>query len=179
MPSDQDASDELTQTLGELRGEVRALRAEVKRLGAERPALPSEDAPGWDDPTPESHAWVSSLTAPAARQASIPRWIPEVAFLVAVAVAVAVADLEPIAIVAVMAASWAIVALVELALAHGARDTEPTYWAPSPLEQPAQPDPAWFSPPVEHTLLEDGRAPESETAITRLPVAPDTTTVTK
>ena len=107
MPSDQEPNDELTRTLGELRSEVSALRGEVMRLGAAQQALPREDAPGRDDPAPESHAWVSSLTTPAARQASIPRWIPEIAFLVAVAVAVAVADLEPIVIVAVMAAAWA------------------------------------------------------------------------
>jgi hypothetical protein len=184
-PSDGPAagarSTELEQALTSLRDEVAALRVELRGVGAVR--LPAEEPAGWDEPAPipaqdpQARAWVGALGPPAERRASIPRWLPELAFIAAVAVTVAVAELEPLVIVGVMAAAWAIVALVELALALAEPRVDTAQWAPAPPAPSAPADTSWFSPPVEHTLLDGERPPDADTAITRLPPAAETTSV--
>jgi hypothetical protein len=180
-PSDDSAprarSTELEAALTDLRDEVAALRAELHGTAAVR--LPATEQAGWDEPTPApdpaARAWVGAVGPPATRRASIPRWLPELAFVVAVAVTVAVAELEPLVIVGVMAAAWAIVAVVELALALAGPRVEIAQWTPAPPAPHAPADPSWFSPPVEHTLLDGERPPDADTAITRLPAAAETT----
>jgi hypothetical protein len=115
---------------------------------------------------------VSSVGAPVRRRPAVPRLLLEVLFLIGVATAAAIAKLDAPVIAGVMAASWALVALIEWAASRAARtrDAIPSY-APAPPAEPRAADPAWFVPPVEHTLLEP--APDSPTAVTKLPPAPD------
>ena len=164
---------ELTDVVRELSDQVEALRADVRRLGG--PGLPASE-PGWNDEpgesAPPSYAWVSSVAAPVRRRPTVPRLLLEVLFLIGVATAAAIAKLDAPVIAGVMAASWALVALIEWAASRAARtrDAIPSY-APAPAAEPRAADPAWFIPPVEHTLLEP--APDSPTAVTKLPPAPD------
>ena len=170
---------ELTDVVRELSDQVEALRADVRRLGG--PGLPAPE-PGWSDesdisaPAP-SYAWVSSVGAPVRRRPAVPRLMLEVLFLIGVAIAAAIAELDAPVIAGVMAASWALVALIEWAASRAARtrDAIPSYAPPPPAEVRAA-DPSWFVPPVEHTLLEP--APDSPTAVTKLPPAPDDLEVT-
>jgi len=115
---------------------------------------------------------VSSVGAPVRRRPAVPRLLLEVLFLVGVAAAAAIAELDAPVIAGVMAASWALVALIEWAASRAAvtRNAIPTYAPAPPVEQRAA-DPAWFIPPVEHTLLEP--ATDSPTAVTKLPPVPD------
>jgi hypothetical protein len=98
----------------------------------------------------------------------VPRLLLETLFLAAAAAAAAIADLDPVAIAGVMVGAWVLVALIEWAASRAdLRQELPTY-VPAPVA-PAGADPAWFSPPVEHTLLDAGAEPGSDTAVTRLP----------
>jgi hypothetical protein len=171
--SGPNADDELTTVVRDLSDRIEALQADVRRLGG--PGLPAGD-PGWSDedaapqPAP-SYAWVTSIGAPVRRRRTIPRLPLEVLFLVGVAVAAAVAKLDAEQIAGVMAASWVLVALIEWAgsRAERPRDTVPYVEQMTPAG-PLPADPSWFVPPVEHTLVEP--APDSPTAVTRLPPAP-------
>ncbi len=164
---------ELADVVRELSDRIEALQADVRRLGG--PGLPASE-PGWNDesgdsaPTP-SLAWVSSVGAPVRRRPTVPRLLLEVLFLIGVATAAAIAELDAPVIAGVMAASWVLVALIEWAAsrAERKRNAIPTF-APAPPVEPRAADPSWFSPPVEHTLLEP--APDSPTAVTKLPPAP-------
>jgi hypothetical protein len=105
------------------------------------------------------------------RRRTVPRLFLEILFLIGVAVAATIAELDAPTIAGVMAGSWALVALIEWAgsRADRRRDVAP------PIEQiaPAEPlpaDPSWFVPPVEHTLVEPSA--DSPTAVTRLPPPP-------
>jgi hypothetical protein len=172
----EDAVAREVQRLGE---QIEALQRDVRRLGGgSLPAAAGE--PGWDDARPSeepaSYAWVGSLEPPARRRPSVPRFLLEAAFLVAVAALAAAADLEPLVIVAVMAAAWAIVALAELAAGRADRRQAELMVAPPPVPVAPPPvDAAWFSPPVEQTLLEPAAA-DSDTAVTRLPPPVDDAT---
>jgi hypothetical protein len=165
---------DLTGVIRDLSDRIEALQADVRRLGG--PGLPASD-PGWndeqDDPTTApSYAWVSAVSAPVRRRPTVPRLLFEVLFLVGVAAAAAIAELEAAAIAAVMTGAWVLVALIEWAASRAdrSRDAIPTYAPAMPAEQSAA-DPAWFVPPVEHTLLEP--APDSPTTVTKLPPAPE------
>jgi len=175
VTTDEALAHELHQ-LGEA---VAALRDEVRRnVGA---TLPYDDEAGWDDGVPASaHSWVSALATPQRATVRLPRLPFELAFLAAAAVLAGVADLRPIEIAAVMALAWVIVALAEWAGSRGDRLRAQVYLAPigvvrSPEPAEARPDPSWFTPPVEHTLL---TSPEQSTAIVKLPPAgePDEST---
>ena len=171
--SDPEQDDELTTVVRDLSDRIEALQADVRRLGG--PGLPSGD-PGWSSeetgsPAAPSYAWVTSVGAPVRRRRTVPRLFLEVLFLIGVAVAATIAELDAAMIAGVMAGSWALVALIEWAgsRADRRRDVAP------PIEQiaPAVPlpaDPSWFVPPVEHTLVEP--AADSPTAVTRLPPPP-------
>jgi len=148
--------------LGRLDEQLTALRDEVRRLGA-APALP----PPVDDPPPGSYAWVGALDAPVRRRPQAPRLLLEGLFLAAVAAAAAIADLEPVAIAGVMVGAWVLAALIEWAASRADRRQELPVLAP-PLSAPPAADPAWFSPPVDHTMLDAGAA-DGDTALTRLP----------
>jgi len=167
-PPEQD--DELSTAVRELADRIEALQADVRRLGG--PGLPTGD-PGWSGedavpPTAPSYAWVSSIGAPVRRRRSVPRLFLEVVFLIGVATAATLAELEAPAIAGLMAGSWVLVALIEWAgsRADRRRDAIPMMEPMAPAE-PLPADPSWFVPPVEHTLVEP--AVESPTAVTRLP----------
>jgi hypothetical protein len=101
------------------------------------------------------------------RRPQAPRLLFEGLFLVAAATVAAVADLDAVAIAGVMVGAWVLVALIEWAASRAERRPEPAvYVAQTPL--PPAADPAWFSPPVEHTLL-DVAADDNVTEVTRLP----------
>jgi hypothetical protein len=69
-----------------------------------------------------------------------------------------------------MVGAWVIVALIEWAASRAERRPEPVVYVPqAPL--PPSSDPAWFSPPVEQTLLDAGA--DGVTAVTRLPPVED------
>jgi len=140
---------ELTQAVAELRTEVR------RNAGA---ALPRDEAAGWDDEAVRStQAWVSALTPPRPGATRVPRLPFELAFLAGAAALAGYADLRPIEIAAVMAAAWIVVALAEWAGSRGDRLRAQIYLAPIMAPErpaaPLTPDPSWFTPPVEHTLL--------------------------
>jgi hypothetical protein len=66
-----------------------------------------------------------------------------------------------------MVGAWVLVALIEWAASRADRGQEPPVFAPTPA-RPQGADPAWFSPPVEQTLL-DARPGDQVTEVTRLP----------
>ena len=66
-------------------------------------------------PAAPSYAWVSSIGAPVRRRRAVPRLFLEVLFLVGVAAAATLAELDAPAIAGLMAGSWVLVALIEWA----------------------------------------------------------------
>lgn len=162
--------EELTSAVHDLTGRIEALQAEVRRLRGT--GLPAAEH-GWKDDSPDpaaapSYAWIGSVEAPIHRKLSVPRVAFYVPFLAAVAAAAGFARLDAVVIVGVMAAAWAIVALIEWAASRAERQLDAySFGAPPARSEPVPSDPAWFQPPVEHTLLEP--PPDSPTAITRLP----------
>ncbi|HKY25444.1 MAG TPA: hypothetical protein VJM07_09815 [Gaiella sp.] len=157
--------------LARLEDQVTALRGEVRRLGAVG-ALPAS-APSDADPplTPAAYAWLGAVEPPVRRRPQVPRLLLEGLFLVAAATVAAVAELDAVAIAGVMIGAWVIVALIEWAASRAERRGEPTvYVQKAPL--PPSTDPAWFSPPVEQTLLDAG-ADDNVTEVTRLPPVED------
>ena len=161
---------DLSRELRELTTAVAELRTEVRRNAGT--ALPDDDESGWDRPA-ASHAWVSSVTAARGAPIRVPRLPLELLFLAGAAVLAGVADLRPVEIAGVMAVAWLIVALAEWAGSRGDRLRAQVYL--TPLTVPAQaspaPDPTWFTPPVEHTLL--AHAADQATAIAKLPPLED------
>jgi hypothetical protein len=157
-------SDDVGGTLERLSEQVSDLQAQVRAL--DRPsALPAE--PAHDVVPPAAHLWLDSLEAPARRRPQLPRVLLEGLFLAAAAAAAAIAELDAVAIAGVMIGAWVLVALIEWAASRAEREPSIPVYAPAlPETRPA--DPAWFAPPVEHTLLE-GASGDPVTAVTRLP----------
>ena len=153
------AADDVLVALRELSAKVGDMQAELQSLRAESRALPSAggEAPGWDDQRsngPDMLTWVRAVDAPGARVPQVPRLLLEIVFLVAVAVAAAIAELEPLEIVGVMAVAWILVAIAELVAARAARRRAETIYAPLPGLTPGYPtDSSWFAPSVERTML--------------------------
>ena len=156
--------EQLADAVRSLSGSVDALRADVRRIGATG-SLPPDDAPAAD------HSWVTTVAVPEVRRPSVPRFLLETLFLASCAVAAAIADLEPLVIAAVMAGAWVLVALIEWTASRSDRYEQELLYAPPPVPTPQTvapgADPAWFSPPVEQTMLVADES--SATAITRLP----------
>lgn len=154
----------LSAQVGGLQAELQALRAQV------RPLPDAPDTPGWDESAParrESSPWVRSLDRPGPRGPAVPRLLIEVAFLVAVAVAAAIAELDPVVVVVLMAGAWILVALVEWIGARAAG--RHAQFSDAPLARAGTyfaEDPSWFGPPVERAAVE---AEEDGTAPARLP----------
>ena len=152
----------------ELLGAVRALSAQVGGLQSElqalraqsRPLPPLVDAPDWDRAPPaqrEKSAWMRSLDRPGVRPPAVPRLLLEVVFLIAVAGAAAIADLDPVVIALLMAGAWVLVAVTEwlasrAALRHAEISAMPLSGAGGIFAD----DPSWFAPPVERTSVEIG-----------------------
>jgi hypothetical protein len=160
-------SDDLEPAIKRLAEQVQALQGEVRALDR-RPALPP--APSEQPVPPGAHAWLGALEAPARRRPQLPRVLLEGLFLAAVAAAAAIAELDAVAIAGVMIGAWVLVALIEWAASRAEREPALPVYAAAPPEAPRA-DPAWFAPPVEHTLL-DGTGGDPVTAVTRLPPVP-------
>lgn len=156
----------LATQVGELQGELHALRTQARALPAE-----DGDRPGWDErvPTPlQSAPWVRSLDMLKRRRTSIPWLLLEILFLVAVAVLAVVADFSAPAAVGVIVGAWLLVALAEWTNARAARrDATIVYDYVATGAAMFPDDPSWFDPPAERTALEipDAR----ETTAARLP----------
>lgn len=176
-PVDDDLSTELATELRRLSDRIDTLQADVRRLSS--PSLPSE--PGWEDdgdaPRPVSHEWLGALEPAIRRRPQIPRLLLEGLFLAACAAGAALADLDAVAILAVMAGAWTLVALIEWAASRAERRRDELLMAPPPAPPvPADADPSWFVAPVERTMLEGQHDLAAVTAATRLPpVDPDVT----
>lgn len=158
----------VADALAALGDRLDALREDVHRLRAT--PLPQAEN-GWDEPERDvaSHEWLVALEPASRRRPPVPRLLLEAAFLVAAAALAAAADLEPLAIAAVMAAAWVVVALAEWVAARAERRAAPLLDLRAAAPPAPTPDPSWFSPPVEHTLLEGAAAPEPDTGVVRLP----------
>ncbi len=146
-------AEELAHAVRDLRQTVASLQEDVRRTGA----LPPAEPPG--APADDAHRWLAVLEAPERRRPSVPRLLLEVLFLAACAAAAAIADLEPVAIAGVMIGAWVLVALIEWAASRADRRQEELLLATPPMrvaEAPAEagPDPAWYSPPAEQTMLD-------------------------
>jgi hypothetical protein len=160
-------SDDLEAAIRRLSEQVGALQTEVRALDR-RSALPASPPP--EPVPPGAYAWVDALETPARRRPQLPRVVLEGLFLCAVAAAAAIAELEAVAIAGVMIGAWVLVALIEWAASRAEREPViPVYALPAP-EAPRA-DPAWFAPPVEHTLL-DSPGGDPLTSVTRLQPSP-------
>jgi hypothetical protein len=162
--SEPPTGDDVTGALTRLEQEMTALHDEVRRLGATS-ALPAATIDV--APPPASYAWVGSFDISARRRPQVPRLLLEGLFLAAAAAAAAIADLDAVAIGGVMVGAWVLVALIEWAASRADRQPEIPVYAGAAVA-PAGADPAWFSPPVEQTLL-DAAAGDNVTEVTRLP----------
>ena len=145
---------ELLGAVRALSAQVGGLQAEVQALRASSRALPaSADAPAWDQSTParrEKSAWMRTLDRPGPRPPAVPRFLLEIVFLVAVAGAAAIAELDAVVIILLMAGAWVLVAAAEWFAALAARrqaevSAMPLAGAGSILAD----DPSWFAPPLE------------------------------
>lgn len=152
-----DALHALAEQVGELQRELESLRYQQRAL----PPAPAEAA-GWDQPrtlVSSGPAWTRSLDSPSPRRPAVPRLALEIAFLVAVAAAAALARLDPLAIVGVVAAAWLLVAALEW-LAWRSAKREEELLASTALGGPrVESDLSWLAPPLEQTAeLEEPRA---------------------
>ena len=158
-------SAEVLEAIRELSARVGGLQADVNALRGRPNALPPVDG------RREPFAWVRELEGPARRRPDIPWLLLEISFLAAVAVGAAVADVDPLVVVALVAGAWVLVTIGELAGARAARRRAEAAYAPLAIYgQSAPPDPSWFAPPIERTVLDAG----SEDTATRLPPASET-----
>lgn len=169
------AEREVAAALRLLSDRIDTLQADVRRLSP--PSLPPAD-PGWEDQSRPSsavsYAWLASLEPPARRRPQVPRLLLEALFLAASAVGAALADLDAVAIAGVMTGAWVLVSLIEWASSRADRRRDELFASPPPAPPaPIPADPAWFAPPVEHTLLDNAESPDSVTAVTKLPAAVD------
>ena len=163
-------SGDVLEAIQELSARVGGIQAELNALRSQSRPLPAEETerPGWDgrrDGGGESLGWVRELEAPRSRTARVPWLLLEITFLAAVAVGLAIADVRWEAIVAAMAAAWALVVLGEWAGARAARQRAEAAYAVPVYGETLASDPSWFAPPSERTVLD---VREEDTG-TRLP----------
>ncbi len=153
----------LSAQVGDLQSEVQSLRAQSRG-----PLPPSGiDVPGWvPDGAPvarERSTWIRSLDGPVSRPPAVPRLLLEIVFLVAVAVAAAIAQLDPLVIVVLMAVAWGLVALAEWFAARAAKERAELALRPlTGMGGVLADDPSWFKPPVERVPLEPVPAAEDD-----------------
>ena len=159
---------ELEAVAGELRAELRSLRAEraaPARLDDERwPASPVTN------PSPD---WVAAVPPPLQRGFTVPRLVLEGAFLLLVALFAGLADLSTEWIVVVMVAAWTLVVLSEWAAAAKRARWHLDEIAPPLAAEAADTTGPWDMPIVQATVVESGPDPESKTIVTKLPADPD------
>ena len=160
---------ELEAVAGELRAELRSLRADRSA-----PAPARFDDEHWPaepgaHPSPD---WVAAVPPPLARGFTVPRLALEALFLLLVALFAGLADLSTEWIVLVMAAAWTLVVLSEWAAAAKRARWHLDEIAP-PLEaEAADTTGPWDMPIVQATVVESGPDPESKTIVTKLPADP-------
>ena len=171
--SETERQDDVAEALSRLEQQLSSLQTEVRRLGSVSALPTSDDELG---PPPAAYAWLGALQAPTRRRPQLPRLLLEGLFLAAVAAAAAIAELDAVAIAGVMVGAWVLVALIEWAASRVEARQAFSLLAPAAPAAPGA-DPAWYSPPVEQTLL-DVRSTDSVTAVTRLPPEPDDVEVT-
>ena len=167
-PRDPEAA-ELLGAVRALSAQVGGLQAELQSLRAETRQLPTAggDTPGWEDggapARRDGSPWVRSLDVPPPRPPAVPRLLLEIVFLVAVALAAAIAKLDAPAIVLLMAGAWGLVVLAEwLAARAASRQAE---FLQAPLAGAAfADDRAWFAPRVDRTGLEAAAPSEANEA---------------
>lgn len=166
---------ELLDAVRALSIQVGGLQAELQSVRGRGRGLPAGlDAAGWGDGSAparrETSAWVRSLEGPSQRGIAVPRLFLEIVFLAAVAVALALAELDAFAIVVLMAGAWVLVALAEWTAWQAARRRAEIFDAPLSGSIFSD-DPSWFGPPGagppgELEAVEDEAA---GTTATRLP----------
>jgi hypothetical protein len=170
-PADVDAR-ELLDAVRSLAAQVGSLQADVHALRTEGGALPAEgDAHGWDErpvTSQQSPPWVRSLDSPGMRRPGVPWLALEIGFLVAVAVVAAVARLDAVVIVVVMAAAWGLVGAAEWANTREAAKREASLLRSGLAAAVVRDDASWFGPPVAAPTTERRPALDDETAA-RLP----------
>ena len=155
-----DAIRSMSAQIASLESELQSLRAQTRGL----PPVEARELPGWDDRTQaqrQRSQWIRSLDGPGPRTPAVPRLLLEVVFLVVVAVAAALAQLESATIVVLMAVAWALVAAAEWLAAREARRRADLALNPLAGGAVLADDPSWFSPPVERVPLEP--VPEEDT----------------
>lgn len=159
---------ELLDAVRSLSAQVGSLQAEVHALRSGSGALPlaEGDSHGWDERAvarEESPPWVRSLDTPGSRRPGVPWLALEIAFLAAVALVAALARLDPVAIVLVLAAAWVLVAAAEWAMAREASRRTAALYRSGLAAAVVRDDASWFAPPPPT------RAPVSEDTAARLP----------
>jgi outer membrane murein-binding lipoprotein Lpp len=143
---------ELLDAVRSLAAQVGSLQADVHALRTEGSALPAQgDAHGWDErpvASQQSPPWVRSLDSPGTRRPGVPWLALEIAFLVAVAVIAALARVDPVVIVVVMAAAWGVVAAAEWLNAREGAKREASLLRSGLAAAVVRDDASWFGPPV-------------------------------
>jgi hypothetical protein len=156
-----DAIRSMSGQIGSLQNELQGLRTQAR---GGLPPAEGRELPGWDDRTQaqrQSSPWIRSLDGPGPRTPAVPRLLLEVLFLVVVAVAAALAQLDAALIVVLMAGAWALVAAAEWVAAREARRRAELSLNPLAGGAVLADDPSWFAPPVERVPLEP--VPEEDT----------------
>lgn len=160
------ADAELVSAVRELSARVGSLQTEVQSLRAQSRMLPAGgERPGWDDSragASDSLLWIRALDSPTARAPAVPRLLLEIVFLVAVAIAAAIAELEWAEIVVVMGGAWILVALAEWAAARAERRRAEAVYAPLSAVSGYPSDPTWFAPsaPLDESADGEGAQPK-------------------
>jgi hypothetical protein len=181
-PSEPETA-ELLGAVRALSAQVGGLQTELQTIRAQQNALPasSADPPGWGSAAAparrETSTWMRSLEGPGPRPPAVPRLLLEVVFLIAVAGAAAIAELDPVVIGVLMAAAWILVAVTEWLAAQAARrhaEVSQMPLAGAGASAYFADDPSWFAPPVERTVLEIVEDPGDEIEDTQDGIDEDT-----
>ena len=157
---------ELEAVAGELRAELKSLRAERPVAGFDAERWPVE---------PREHLspdWVAAVPPPLARGFAVPRLALEAAFLLLVALFAGLADLSAAWIALVMVAAWALVVLSEWAAAAKRERWRLEEIAPPLDAEATETTGPWDVPVVEATAVAVAPDPESKTVVTKLPADP-------
>ena len=171
----EEAFSAFAERVQELEAVAGELRAELRSLRAERAAPPRLDDERWPaspvtNPSPD---WVAAVPSPLQRGFTVPRLVLEGAFLLLVALFAGLADLSTEWIVVVMVAAWTLVVLSEWAAAAKRARWHLDEIAPPLAAEAAETTGPWDMPIVQATVVESGPDPESKTIVTKLPADPD------
>jgi hypothetical protein len=166
-----DRVHELEAVAGELRAELKALRAERGAPAALDELEEDEAWPADGDATPPpSPDWVADVPPPLRYSSAAPRLVAEAGFLVVVALLAGLANLSAVWIVLVMVLAWALVALSEWAAAERrARWNLDEIAAPASADADLDTTGAWDMPVVQATAIQTADDSESHTVVAQLP----------